>query len=93
MTPNRGNQIEGREAGVRDDDNFALRQPSPHLENSLACPIVQLLVMAPARSVVTFGGRQNSQEGQRLTSPRPWDRNHDHRREPTQAARLDEMTV
>ena len=92
MTANRGDQIERRETGVGDDDGLAIWRPSPNLENSLASPIRQLFVTAPACRVVTFGGRQNGQEGQGSASPRPWNGSHGHEREPAQAARLDEMT-
>src|ERR1019366_2055358 len=93
MTANCGDQIERRETGVGDDDDLAIRQPSPNLENGLAGPIRQLLVTVIACDVVTFGGGQNGQEGQGPAPPRPWNGNHGHEREPALAARLDEMTV
>jgi len=64
VTANCGDQIERRETGVGDDDDLAIRQPSPNLENGLAGPIRQLLVTVIACDVVTFGGGQNGQEGQ-----------------------------
>ena len=90
---NCGDQIERRETGVGDDDDLALRRPSPNLENGLAGQVGQLFVTAPMCGVVTFGGRQNGQEGHGPASPRPWNGNHGHEREPAQAARLDEMTM
>jgi hypothetical protein len=53
MTTNRGDQIERRETGIGDDDDLALRQPSPNLENGLASPIRQLFVTASVCGVVT----------------------------------------
>jgi len=38
VTANCGDQIERRETGVGDDDDLAIRQPSPNLENGLAGP-------------------------------------------------------
>src|ERR1019366_3351328 len=93
VTANCGDQIERRETGVGDDDDLALWQPSPNLKNGLASKIGQLFVTAPVCGMVTFGGRQNGQEGHGPASPRPWNGNQGHHREPTQAARLDEMTV
>ena len=93
MTANRGDQIERCETGVGDDDDLAIWHPSPNLENGLASPIGQLFVTVLACGVVTFGRRQNCQEGQGPAPPRPWNGNHGHERKPAQAARLDEMTV
>ena len=93
VTANCGDQIECRETGVGDDDDLALRHPSPNLKNGLASKIGQLFVTAPVCDVVTFGGRQNGQEGHGPAPLCPWNGNHGHEREPAQAARLGKMTV
>src|SRR5271157_4585775 len=93
MAANRGDQIESREAGIGDDDDFAAWRPSANLKYGLARPIRQLLVATPVGGGVAFGRGEDGEKRQSPASPRPWHGNHGHHGEPAQAAGLDEMTI
>ncbi len=93
MAPDGGNQVERGEARVGDDDDPALRQPAPGLEDRLARPVRQLLVPPAAFGAPSLRGRQYRQEGQGPAPLDPGDGDHDHEREPSQPTRLDEVAV
>ena len=86
-------QVDGGEAAVGDRDDAALGQPARRLQQNLPAPIGQLLVPLLALAGIAFGRRQDGQERQCPDAPGPWDLRQQHDREPSQAARFDEVAV
>jgi hypothetical protein len=91
--PDSVEQVDDGVAAIGDRDNAAVRQPARDLEQSLPCPVGQLLMAASVFLRVPLGGREHGQERQRPDAPGPGDRRQQHDREPSQPARLDEVAV
>src|SRR5215218_9827771 len=72
--PDSVEQVDDGVAAVGDGDNATVGQPARDLEQSLPCPISQLLMTTPVLLRVPLGGREHGQERQRPDAPSPRDR-------------------
>jgi len=86
-------QVNGSKAGVGNDNQAAVRQPTLGLQDDLTRPIDHGLVPAIVLVAPALGGGENRQERQCPAPVGPRDGHHDHERQPAQAARPDEMAA
>jgi hypothetical protein len=88
-----GQELEGGETAVGDEDQGSIGQPTLGLEGQLPAPVGQFLVAPAVLAAVALRGRQGGQERQRPDPPGPGDRNQQHQAQPAQAAGLDEVAL
>src|SRR5215510_3115826 len=86
-------QIQYGETAVADEDKLPIRQPSSDQLDDLPGAIGQPLMPALLPSVIALGWAQNRQERQSPDAARPRDLDQEHRTQPAEPARLDEMRL
>lgn len=85
-------QVQGREAAVAQQHDFAPWQPPPRLQGKLPCPVGQFLVALALLTAGTPRGGKYGQESQHPDPARPKDRGQQHQTEPAQTAGLHKVT-
>lgn len=86
-------QLHGCVAAVGNDDQLAIGQPVPDLEQKLPCPISRLLVPMFGFPSEPVRRRQGAESRQRPDPSDPRDQHQQHDHHPAEVAGLDEVTM
>src|SRR5215813_508481 len=86
-------QIQDGETAIANEDKISIRQPAGNQLNDLPGAIRQPLMPTPTLRVITLRWAQHCQEWQSPNTTRPRNVDQEHRAQPTEPTRLDEVGV